>query len=519
MTISIRLAALLVAGAALTPAPAAAQFATRCSSCESCTAALATTGARAELSDDIVHEGGGPCVVIKGQDARLDGLERDIRSVGGKSPVAVRVEASGVLVKNVQVAGADVGIEVAGAKQVTLFHNTVEAEVAGIRAVGTEGLRVTRSIVSKGKVGIAFGADDSGACPAGATLDNRGAVVTGTHIQGAQVGIAACDALPVLKNNVITGGSVGVRLSSPTASGSGDGAAGPWDPCVCKPALPGARAGTALFYSSGCHGCQVHEAWLPELKAAGHDVLIRPTGQENAQGGAEWDVFMDRCAPQVTDAIGIPGCVPNYVCLANDLTNKMRKGETELVREVDVGTKDQLIAYEQQCQAAAKRSYGAEGCVAHQLHDNVICGNKTDVVGAKGLERWAGIANACGTVDGYKDADSAGCSKPCPDAVAQAVVPEPRIREGAAPSPPPPPPAAVAPAPEPAAQPTPPPTASATASPTAAVPAAAAEAQPSAPAPAAEVGTSRKWMVIGLGALLLVVLVGLIWFKWDDSKG
>lgn len=522
-------AGVLLAWAALPLPQAAAQFATRCTTCETCTSVLSTTGAHAELSDDIVHEGDGPCIVIKGQDAQLDGLEHDIRSTGGKDPVGVRVEASGVLVKNLHTIGADVGIEVVGAKRVTLFHDTVEADVVGIRATGTEALRITRSIVSKAKVGVSFGADAAGACRAGATLDNKGAVVSGTHIEGAQVGLAACDATPVLKRNVIVGNTVGVRLASPTPAGSGDGAAGPWDPCTCKPTLPGAKGGTALFFSSGCHGCQVHEAWLPDLKAAGHDVLIRATGQENAQASAEFDTFMDQCAPQVTDAIGIPGCVPNYVCLANDVTNKVRKGESELDREVDIGTKEQLIAFEQECKAAALRNYAApDGCVAHQLHDNVICGNKTsDIAGAKGLERWAGIDNACGTVDGYKDADATACTKPCPATLPEAVVPEARAREGAdtpsgyipPPTPEPAPPSAPSPA---AAAPTP---ATPSASPT---PAATAGAQPAAstqPAaaaasePAAAASSSRQWTMIGLGVLLLLLLVGLIWFRWDDKKG
>ena len=531
---TLRVAAgLIFAWSALGARDAAAQMATPCSSCASCTTTLAITGARAELSDDIVHEGDGPCIVIKGQDAQLDGLERDIRSVGGKAPVAIRVEASGVLVKNVHAMGADIGVDVVGAKRVTLFHDTIEASVAGVRATGTEALRVTRSNIAKAKVGVSFGADEAGGCKAGA-MANVGAVVTGTHIEGAKVGVAACDALPVLKRNVIVRNEVGVRLTKPAAAGSGDGAAAPYDPCICKPPLPGAKAGTALFFSSGCHGCQVHEKWLPELKEKGHDILVRATGPENAQASAEFDAFMDQCAPQVTDAIGIPGCVPNYVCLANDMTNKMRKGENELEREVEVGTSDQLAAFEQQCRAAAADNYAAPGgCVAHQLHDNVICGNaKTDVAGVAGLEAWAGADNACGKVEGYKDAGKDGCAKPCPEALPEAVVPEARVREGAdtpqglLQPPPPPVPAQVAPAPE-AAPPTPAPAAPAAPEAAAQAGAAGGSAPTPAPAEAAKPGAeqaaqagatgSRQWMIIGLAALLLALVVGVIWKMWDDK--
>ena len=513
---------------ALHSRPAMAQMATPCSSCESCTAALARTDAHVEVSEDIVHEGDGPCIVIKGQGAQLDGLERDLRALGGKAPVGVRVEANGVLVKNLHIEGPDVGVVVDKAKEVTLFHNTIGAVAAGVQANGTDGLRITRSIIRKSKVGVSFGAAADGTCPRGAKMANPGAVVTGTHIEETQVGVAACDAMPVLKNNVIVRNATGVRLEAPAPGDGGDGAAGPFDPCVCKPDLPGAKSGTALFFSSGCHGCQVHEAWLPDLKAQGHDVLVRATGPENAQASAEFDALMDRCAPQVTDAIGIPGCVPNYVCLSNDVTFKVRKGENALDHETQLNSQAEVAKFEEACQAAAKRNYGASpGCVAHALHDNVVCANtKVDIAGAKGLERWAGIDNACAKVEGYADSDSQGCTKACPETLPDAVVPEARVREdagapaGALAPPPhvpptPLPPAVTAPPPVPVPEPTavPPPPA-AEAAPAAAPP---AEAAPDAATEAA--GVSRQWLVIGGGLLALLLLVVVIWRKWDSGEG
>jgi len=466
--------------------------------------------AKVELSSDIVHDGGGPCIVIRGADARLDGLERDIRPLNAGDPVGVRIEADGVLVRNVHVIGAEIGIQVAGSKRVTLFHNWIQASNTGIAAEGAEGLRVTRSVVQAGAVGIALGSDGKGGCAKNTPFAAPGVVVQDNHISGATTGILACDALPVLTRNVVTGNGVGVQLNAP-AKGADGAQARPWDPCACAPEVTDVSAGTAIFYSSGCHGCQVHEEWLPALRSRGHDIRIRETGPENRLASEEFDAFIDRCLPQIMDVIGVPGCVPNYGCLSNDLTFKIRDGEKNLARETEINSSADLAQYASQCAQTATRNYGeGKSCIRHLLMDNTVCNNRTGDIETTGLKgRWPGIGNACKTAREYKDAGAAdgACTRACGGVASPPPMPASREREERRPPPPPIPtpapelPLAAAPSPAPApASPAP-------------LPDSTKEASPQ----FSETGFSSN-MGLGLGLLALLVVIGFVWGRGDEGS-
>ena len=89
----------------------------------------------------------------------------------------------------------------------------------------------------------------------------------------------------------------------------------------------------------------------------GHDILLRITGPENQAKTKEYDVFADRCMAQVTDTVGISGCVPNYSCLTTDVTLKVRDGEDGLFWETKINSAQDLAIYEAECQENAKRNY------------------------------------------------------------------------------------------------------------------------------------------------------------------
>ena len=499
----------------LLPANALAQRALSCASCAACTDALGVSEAKVELSGDLVHEGDGPCIVIRGADARLDGLERDIRSLGGANTVGVRVEADGVIVRNVHVVGAEVGIQVESARRVTLFHNWLRTSSAGIVSNQGEGLRVSRSVIQtetkEGTVGVALGSGGAAVCGPGAAFAQSDVVVQGNHISGAQTGILACDALPVLSRNVVTGNEVGVKINAP-AKGADGTKARPWDSCACAPEVTEVTSSTTLFYSSGCHGCQVHEEWLPDLRSRGHDIRIRETGPENRLASQEFDAFIDRCIPQIMDAIGVPGCVPNYGCLSNDVTFKLRDGEKNLVRETEINSSADLAHYATECAQLAERNYGkGDACIQHLLMDNTVCGNATGDIQAEGLDgRWKGVGNACATAKGYGDdgAASERCSRVCSGDHPVPAMPAAREREARRPPPPP------------MATPAPPAPAPAAAAP---APAVAAEAPAVDVEPAQEeasVQTISDNMLLGMGLLALLVVIGFFWGRDDgDDAG
>jgi hypothetical protein len=409
-----------------------------CDSCESCTSKLATPGARVALGKSIQQEHADACIVIRGQGAQLDGLEHAVKL--GAGATAVRVEAAGVLVKNLHVGGGAVGIDVASAGQTTVFHAWIADSSVGIRVTAAHEVRITRSVVRASRVGISFGANEDGTCSSGLTVSSPGAVVAGTRVEGAQVGIAACDAYPVLARNEVAGNRVGVLLAGPRAgAGAAAGSQGPYDPCACAPLIDGVKPGTTLLFSSGCGGCQVHEGWLPELRKSKHDIVVRETGPAKGDAMARFDAFMDRCAPEVTDAIGIPGCVPNYTCLANGVTFKTRRGDSDLVFETQISTPEEAAAYAKACRDAAQRYYGSgKSCVSHALMANVMCGNMEADIRAMQGSALDGIDDACDRADGFGDTGAKGCAKPCPPTVPPAAEPPPRAdREasGAAPQP------------------------------------------------------------------------------------
>jgi hypothetical protein len=130
-----------VAAGLLAATAAEAQPVQPCDSCEGCTAVLSRPGARAELSADVMHDGIGPCVVVSGASTMFDGMEREIRSTTSQGSVGIRVEGSGVLVRNAHVFGSDVGIDVSAA-DATLFHVWVEANGAGRSGSRSAGTRV-----------------------------------------------------------------------------------------------------------------------------------------------------------------------------------------------------------------------------------------------------------------------------------------------------------------------------------------------------------------------------------------
>lgn len=482
-----------------------------CDSCESCSKLLESNDARVELSGDIVHSGDGPCIVIKGDNAVVEGMERDIRSIAGEGTVGIRVEGTRPLVRNVHLIGADVGMDVVGAAETTLFHVWVEALSVGVRVGDTSGFRLTRSVISGGTIGVSFGAQADGTCREATTMRSPASVILGNTIFGTQVGIAACDAAPVVRGNRIFKNGTGIRLNVPQVGErkEGAGATGPFDECICKPELSDVRSGSALFYSSGCHGCQVHEAWLPDLRKAGHDIRLRASGPENTAASREFDVFVDRCLPQLTDVVGVPGCVPNYSCLTTDVTHKVRQGEEGMMREVEINSPEQLGAFAEECKRVAERSYRTDGdCVIHQMQDNIVCNNTVrDIVAGSGQDRWAGVGNACGQVDGYRDVGAAGCEKPCGDAVVEPTMPPARERKDTPrPQNPAPAPAVAAPASVPSET-------------VVAAPSAPAEAAPTVPTETAvstdvsnakaEAGPSveKDNRLIYLGAAILVMLI------------
>ncbi|MBN1773748.1 MAG: hypothetical protein JXB32_20975 [Deltaproteobacteria bacterium] len=497
---------LVLLSGSLAAGPARAQRSEPCDSCQGCSALLAQPGARAELHADLVHEGTGPCVVVAGEGALFDGLEREIRCTAGGGAVGIRVEGARALVRNVHVLGAGTGIEVA-APDVTLFHAWVEAQDAGIRGDGSAGLRVTRGVVRGGQVGISLGGDAAGACPAGATVRSPGVVIGRTHVEGARVGIAACEALPVIRHSTVVRNEVGVVLGRAAPAEGVPGGEGPDDPCLCRPPLEGLAPGVPVMFVSACPGSEAHKAWLPELTPRGFQAVIRPAGPGEAEATRAFDAAIDRCLPQLTDAVGIPGCVPNYACPADDRTFKVRAAERELARELELDDPEALFAFWESCRDAAAAHYRqGEDCVVHALHDNVICGNtRVDVRSAGGL---SGADNTCDTVEGWSDAGVAACGASCGDLPTLPAPPTPRERvERAAAAPTP------APAPEPAPAPPPPPAEPSFAPPRAAdagpeyvfVPRGDRGSRGDTPEPSE--GSNTVWLVVGFLLLAAVVVV------------
>lgn len=473
----------------LAPALAAAQTATTCDSCASCTQALAADGADVKLAGDLPLRGAGPCVVVHGANARLDGGQHVIlaQPAGG---VGVRVEGAGAVVRNLRVTGAATGVAVAAA-DVTLYQVVTEARGVGVRVEAAPGVRLDRVRTTGGRVGVSFGASDDGACPAGASVRSPGAVVVGSTFERAGVGLAACDARPVLTGNTARGNGVGVALGDPAASNAPHGGA-PWDPCVCGTALDRLRPGQLAMFSSGCGGCTVHEGWMPSLRRRGVEVRVRENGRGTEEQQRRFDAWAWRCATGVMDAIGIPGCVPNYTCAATGHAVKRRRGEAELVVDPQLSGEDDVFALARACADAARGRYVAGArCVAQALADNTFCGNRTrDLRVAGDAARWGGVRNRCATAEGWSEAGHEGCSAGCDGAPMPVSEPAPLEPTPAAPA------APEVPAAAPAAPPLPP------------TPAAPPAPAASAPATNAGGGDGPLWVMGGFMAML--VAAGLL---------
>lgn len=391
---------------ALPRAAAAQQAGVSCDTCESCTAALAGDHAFAELRGDVDGSRAGTCIRVVGRGATLDGHGHTVRGAA----VGVEVAGEDVVVRNVQALEGGVGFRVAGARSVTLLNAAVSDARVGVRVEGSRHVRVLRATLARNRVGVSMGADDAGRCVGPAALASPGVVIARSRVEGGAVGVAACDAMPVLIANTVVGNDVGVLLGEVRAQGAGE-RAGAWDECSCAPPPGGTPAGTLLLYSSGCGGCTVHESWLPQERARGAVIRARAGGGDGGAEQARFDGYVRHCGPEVVDALGIPGCVPNYACPASAEVWKRRQGARELVTDRAVATPDEVVAFSEACRAAAREGYGRGGrCVTAALRSNTLCGNRrVDLSVAGAFARWGSAGDRCGVVEG----DGARCAQGC----------------------------------------------------------------------------------------------------------
>ena len=147
---------------------------------------------------------------------------------------------------------------------------------------------------------------------------------------------------------------------------------------------------------------------------------------------------MNRCAPQITDALGIPGCVPNYGCVSNDETFKLREGSNGLIRETEINTAEDLGAFAKRCATSASERYQpGKDCVRYMATDNEFCGNtQTDVIAKGPVEHLTGFANRCGSTQGFRDRDKPGCALTCGERNPRPAKPEARSSDSLIPPPP-----------------------------------------------------------------------------------
>lgn len=393
----------------LLPAAASAQLSgAHCNSCESCTAALAVANAIVELDADVDASQATTCVRIAGRGATFEGGRHTLRGAA----VGVEVAADEVVVRNLQVQEGGVGLQVTRARNATLFNDAVHDARAGVRIEGSANTRVVRASLSRNRVGVSMGADEAGRCAAPGPIASPGVVIVRSQIAGGGVGVAACDAVPVLIGNLVSGNDRGVVIGEVRAQGGGP-QGGPWDDCSCAPGPGSVAPGTLMLYSSGCGGCIVHESWLTEERSHGAQIRVRP-GPEGNPEQVRFDEYMRRCAPEVMGALGIPGCVPNYSCPASGEVWKRRDGERQLAVDRSLNTPAEVVAFSEQCRAAGRAGY-ARGprCVAAALRDNTLCGNRqADLESAGSLSRWGLSGDRCGVVR-QPDGGVARCERGC----------------------------------------------------------------------------------------------------------
>ena len=427
----------VIAGLLAMPSAASAQpSGATCDSCESCTAALSRENAFAELRGDIDASGATTCVRVAGRGATFDGHRHTVRGAA----VGVEVAAENVVVRNVQAQEGGVGFRVAGGRTVTLLNAVVSDARVGVRIEGSHDVRVVRAVLARNRVGVSMGADDAGECARAMPLASTGVVIVRSRVEGGGVGVAACDAMPVLTGNTVSGNDHGVLLGEVQPQGAG-ARGGPWDACTCAPAPAGTAAGTLLLYSSGCGGCTVHESWLAQERARGAVIRARTGGADGGVEQARFDGYIRHCGPEVVDALGVPGCVPNYACPASGEVWKRREGDRELAIDRSVGSPDEVVAFSEACRAAGRQGYARGGrCVTAALRSNTLCGNRLgDLRVAGALSRWGSVDDRCGVVEGGGEArcartcegvELAAVSAPVPSAARPAVPAIPSIEEG-----------------------------------------------------------------------------------------
>jgi hypothetical protein len=369
-------------------------------------------GADVKLSADLPLQGEDACVIVRGTNAHFDGAQHVLlaQPTGG---IGVRVEGAGAVLRNLRVTGATTGVVVA-ASDVTLYQVVTEARGVGIQVEAAPGLRLDHVRTTGGRVGVSFGASADGSCPTDTVMRSPGAVVLGSTFERALVGLAACDARPVLTGNTARGNGIGVVLGDPAASAVPHGAA-PWDPCVCGNTLDGLRPGQLAMFSSGCGGCTVHEGWMPSLRRRGVEVRVRENGRGTEASQRRFDAWAWRCATGVMDALGIPGCVPNYTCPTTGLVTKRRRGANELHVDVPISHEDDVFALARSCAEATRGRYvPGPRCVVQAVADNTFCDNRTRDLHLTGdPARWGGARNRCRTVEGWSEEGHRGCSAGC----------------------------------------------------------------------------------------------------------
>jgi len=378
-----------------------------CDSCESCTEMLSTPGVEVAASRPLTASG--TCVTIRGEGATFDGSRHHIQA-----GTAVSIEADDVLVRHLRAGGGERAVRVTGARATLLDVAIAEGKV-GIHADGAADLRVVRSRIERAAIGIAFGRVPSTGCAAGDHLRSPGAVLQRVEITGSGVGIAACEATPLVMESTITGNGTGwVQGAAPPSGGAK--AVGPHDPCICAPSLGGVAPGTTLLYSSGCSGSLYHEGLLPDVRAQGHDINLRVYGREDRAETAVYDAFVRRCAPEISDAIGIPGCMPNYACIANGEVSKLRGDDDRLVVEHRLGAADDVAGFAARCVSAAETHYGEDRCRSVAMRGTTLCNNDTDLATKRAM---GGASNACAGLEGM---DCRPCDAPPPAAPEPAPV-------------------------------------------------------------------------------------------------
>ncbi len=427
------LGALTAAGVLALAATAWAGRGKPCATCEQCTELLSRPGAEVASSGPL--KSGGVCVTIRGEGATFDGSRHSI-----EAGTAVAVEADDVVVRHLRAAGGERGVHVTGARATLLDARIAEGKV-GVLVDGAPDLRIVRSVIERVAIGVAFDEVPSTTCESGARLRSPGAVLQKVSISGTGVAVAACEAMPAIVDSSLTGNQTGWVQGDPTPEASAKGE-GPYDPCVCAPTLPDMKPGTTLLYSSGCAGSLFHEGLLPDVRAQGHDINLREYGRGNAAASAVYDAYVRRCAPEITDAIGIPGCMPNYACVASGDVVKRRGDDDRLVVDHRLSTADDVAAFAARCVSMAAAHFGESPCTAPALRGSTLCHNETDVKSARPL---AGVDNRCADAKGLGCAPCEGPA-PAPMIPVRAAAggqgseatdaPEARPRPAAAPTPP-----------------------------------------------------------------------------------